>query len=226
MVRGLCRVLRNRDPATARSITLSDRRDEMHPLSRTQSERMPTLRVGRQIDITNSAWMAAMTDTVTPNIELDPTTPLNTAYAIVETRYTTLDLRTLHYYGGDFFRWTGTHYETVDSNTMRSYVYDFMDSADCPAKNGAAVQFTPTPRRVTDAIDALRAGADIPSSLRLPSWLSGNSTIAPMDVIACKNGLLHSRTRELYQHTPNFFNRTTLPYDYDPHAPQPLEWLG
>jgi putative DNA primase/helicase len=169
--------------------------------------------------------MAAMTNIVTPNIELDPTTPLNTAYAIVETRYTTQDIRTLHYHCGDFFRWTGTHYEPVDSNTMRAYVYDFMDSADCPAKNGAAVQFTPTPRRVTDAIDALRAVADIPSTRQTPSWLSGNSAIAPLDVIACKNGLLNSRTRELYQHTPDFFNRTTLPYDYSPHAAAPLGWI-
>jgi putative DNA primase/helicase len=166
-----------------------------------------------------------MMDTVTPNIELDPTTPYNTAYAIVETRYTTQGNRTLHYHGGDFLRWTGTHYELVDSNTMRAQVYDFMDSADCPAKNGTTVQFNPTFRRVNEAIDALKAAADLPSTHQSPSWVSGNSAIAPKDVIACKNGLLNSRTRELYEHTPNFFNRTALPYDYNPHAAPPLGWI-
>jgi putative DNA primase/helicase len=170
--------------------------------------------------------MATMTDTITPNVELDPATPLNTAHAIVETRYTSQAGRTLHYHSGEFFRWTGTHYEAVDGDTMRSHVYDFMDSADCPAKNGTTTQFTPTPRRVTDAIDALRAITNLPSTVQSPTWLSGTSTLAPSDMIACKNGLLYSPSRTLYQHTPDFFNRTALPYDFDPRAPLPSEWLG
>jgi putative DNA primase/helicase len=179
-----------------------------------------------KINFANSAWMAAMMDTITPNIELDPTTPLNTAYAIVETRYTVLGIATLRYYCGEFFHWTGTHYELVDSNTMRSHVYSFMDSADCPAKNGTTSQFTANSRRVTEVIDALKAVTNIPSKFQSPSWLSGNSAIAPADVIACKNGLLNSRTRELYQHTPDFFNLTMLPYDYNPQAAPPLEWIS
>jgi putative DNA primase/helicase len=170
--------------------------------------------------------MAEMTETIAPNVELDPATPLNTAHAIVETRYTTQGARTLHHHSGEFFRWAGTHYEPVDGDTMRSHVYDFMDSADCPAKNGATIQFNPTPRRVTDAIDALRAIANVPSSLQSPAWLSGISPLPPADMVACKNGLLHIPDRKLYQHTPDLFNRTALPYDYDPHASPPLEWLG
>jgi putative DNA primase/helicase len=44
-------------------------------------------------------------------------------------------------------------------------------------------------------------------------------------VIAATNGLLDVHTRQLRPLTPGFFNLVSVPFDYDPNAPQPTRWL-
>lgn len=51
-------------------------------------------------------------------------------------------------------------------------------------------------------------------------------SIDPMDVLACRNGLLNIRTRDLYALTPRFFNQVSVPFAYDETAPEPKEWLA
>ena len=45
------------------------------------------------------------------------------------------------------------------------------------------------------------------------------------DLIACRNGLLNIRSGALLPHTPYLFNVNSLPFDYDPEASRPEEWL-
>lgn len=45
-------------------------------------------------------------------------------------------------------------------------------------------------------------------------------------IVACANGLLAVRTRDLYALTPAFFNRVSVPFDYAPDAEAPKEWLA
>lgn len=40
-----------------------------------------------------------------------------------------------------------------------------------------------------------------------------------------ENGLLHVPTRQLWPHTPSFFNHHALPFSYLPEAPQPTQWI-
>lgn len=51
-------------------------------------------------------------------------------------------------------------------------------------------------------------------------------SIDPKDVLACRNGLLNVRTRELFALTPAFFNQVSVPFAYDETAPEPKEWLA
>ena len=155
---------------------------------------------------------------------LDRGTPWNTALAFIEINHTTNSKRTLHYYSGEFYGWTGSHYRKIDDSTIRSEVYYFLDSAEHITVSDVSLPFAPTSRRVTDVMDALRAAANLDSAISAPSWLCMND-LPPLEIVACKNGLLHLPSRKLFDHTPDFFTLAALPFCYEPNAPYPREWL-
>lgn len=43
-------------------------------------------------------------------------------------------------------------------------------------------------------------------------------------IVAVANGLLEVETRRLLPHSPQFFNQTAVPFDYDKNAPEPKRW--
>src|SRR5262249_4401350 len=139
-------------------------------------------------------------------------------------KYSAGETRTLLHQGGIFYGWTGTHYPTIDPDTIRSEVYYFLESADCITKGGNFLPFAPTARRVTDVIDALKGATNF-SGRHPPTWLSDAYNLPPSEIIACQNGLLHVPTRKLLPHTPDFFTLYALPYAFDANTPPPREWL-
>jgi putative DNA primase/helicase len=155
---------------------------------------------------------------------LDPGTPLNTARAFLELKYSIEEIRTLYHQNGAFYRYKGTHYTEFENDGLRSELWHFLDSADCESNTGPIVPFRPTVRRVTDVIDALKAAAYLPLSSD-PSWLEDGPNPPPDEVISCQNGLLHLPKRKLIAHTPTFFTHTALPFAYDPNAPAPTALL-
>ena len=46
-----------------------------------------------------------------------------------------------------------------------------------------------------------------------------------MEIIACRNGLLHVPSGKLLEPTPRFFTRNALAFDFLPDAPAPRQWL-
>jgi putative DNA primase/helicase len=56
-----------------------------------------------------------------------------------------------------------------------------------------------------------------------PSWLNDASMGV---IVAVNNGLLDVEARQLLPHTPQFFNQTFVPFDYDEDAPEPKHWYA
>jgi putative DNA primase/helicase len=156
---------------------------------------------------------------------LDRSTPLNTAYAFIEIAYTTSDTCTLRHQSGEFYCWTGTHYKKVDSDSIRSRIYSFLDGADHVTGSSLSVPFNPTSRRVTEVLDALKAASNLDSSISPPVWLGERKEPPPLEIVACQNGLLHIPSRKLLSHTPEFFTLNAVPFSYQPNAAAPREWL-
>jgi putative DNA primase/helicase len=157
---------------------------------------------------------------------LDPSAPYEAAKALVERLYTLGAIRTLHRYGGEFWRWCGSHYGQAEGGEMRAAVYRFLDCAFRPARGGGHEPFSPNRSSVGDVLDALAALVQQPSTLRMPAWLATGDADRPAaaDLIACRNGLLHVPTRRLLPHTPDLFNGHALGFSYQPDAPAPAEW--
>jgi len=157
---------------------------------------------------------------------LDPQDPMPTAEAFVAMHHQHGGTRTLHHHRNEFFAWTGTHYQEQDHAGIRAKLYTWLKRAKRITEEGAPpVDFKPTRNKVADVIEALRAVAYLGSEIEPPALLDPNVQIPPENLVSCQNGLLHLPVGKLYSHTPAFFSTFSLPFDYDPDAPEPVEWL-
>lgn len=174
--------------------------------------------------ILNDEELAALNDADMPCV-LSRTEPLRSARDFVERRFNVAGLKTLLYWEGDFYRWTGSCYALMTQDDVRSELYEFLDGAFTVTKSGENLPFRPDRRSVADVIDALKALANVGGRRSAPSWLNNEATSAS-EFIALRNGLLHLPTGELRKPTPAYFGLNALSFDYDPSAPQPTQWLA
>lgn len=135
---------------------------------------------------------------------------------------------TLHT-NGDWLEYRNGAYALVEAKTMQSKLYHILNDAVVVAKveddKPIYQPFNPDPtkvRRVTEGLEAVcheEADAKAP-----PVWL-GEAGPPPLEIISLRNGLLHLPSGELLPPTPDFFTRNALDLEYDPGAPEPVEWI-
>jgi putative DNA primase/helicase len=119
----------------------------------------------------------------------------------------------MRYWRGDFYGWCGTHYEAIENDEIRARLYRFLETA----KLADGKRFNPTSKKVSDVIDALKAEALL---------FSAHEPDSDRDIVAFKNGLLRLSTEQIEPHNPKRFSLYCLPFDYNPHLPEPTEWLN
>jgi len=74
------------------------------------------------------------------------------------------------------------------------------------------------------ALAAIRALTHLDMEFLPPCWIGGRGS-DPRSTLAMRNGILDLATGTLTPATPDFFTVNPLPYDYDPEAAEPREWL-
>jgi putative DNA primase/helicase len=169
--------------------------------------------------------VAEFTSPVEPRLTLDPSNPLPSARAFIERNYTTGDHRTLVHHAGQFFGWSGAHYPVIEDADIRAGIYTFLEGAVRKTEK-KLVPFKPTTSKVNNVLDALKAAANLPTSITAPAWLDGDSDLpCPAEIVSCRNGLLHLPTLELLSATPNFFGMNAVEFPFLPNAPKPVQWL-
>jgi len=128
---------------------------------------------------------------------------------------------TLHFWKGDFWRWTGRCYERLDESEFRATLNqfvrrDFDKYATTDAKGRRAHV---TSSRVTNVQRALEGIVLLPSSKDQPFGIGRMEHVT--DLLALNNGLLDLRefvasgTATLRAHTPEWFSCAALPFDFD-----------
>jgi putative DNA primase/helicase len=119
--------------------------------------------------------------------------------------------------------WRTSHWVEVDERSVRALLYRFTENATYETEKNPK-PWAPNRRKIGDVLDALAAICILSTDVNQPSWLydehSGKSTI-----VAVANGLLEVERKRLFPHTPDFFNQTSVPFNYDPAAAQPTKWL-
>lgn len=122
-------------------------------------------------------------------------------------------------------RWTGTCWRELDEQQMRASLYTRLEHATYTAGldkdgNPEIRDWAPTRTKISNLLDALGAITLLPTEVDAPSWIDRDEQ-DPTPIVACRNGLLRIRDRELLAHGPGFFNIVSVPFDYDPAATAP-----
>lgn len=97
--------------------------------------------------------------------------PLRSARAFLFYNYTSDGLSTLRHGAGTWYAWTGTHYEELKPDTLRSQVWRWLSGCETEAivtgtdgkRASKPVPFEPTSRHVSGLIDALKGLCDVPN---------------------------------------------------------------
>jgi putative DNA primase/helicase len=131
-------------------------------------------------------------------------------------------LSTLRYWRGGWWMWKTSHWVEVEASAVRSVLYRFTENAFYFVGK-APQRWAPNRHKINDLIDALAGICLLPNDVDQPSWLDAEP--AGDNIVSVKNGLLDVGSRRLVSHTPAYFNQTSVPFAYDPGAPEPRRWL-
>jgi len=85
-----------------------------------------------------------------------------------------------------------------------------------------------SPTKVQRALGELKAATIVDHyGVELPCWIDSVAGMPPArELIVCRNGILHPGTGRLYAHSDSLLTYNALPFDYDPTAPAPAQWLA
>jgi len=131
------------------------------------------------------------------------------------------DAPILRYWRGGWWVWRTTHWVEVETRTVRSLLYAFTEHA---VYRDLLIykRWLPNRRKIGDLLEALGSITILPDDTDQPSWLDHRKSGT---IVAVSNGLLDLVSCNLYPHTPRFFNQTSVPFAYEPHAAKPRHWL-
>lgn len=168
------------------------------------------------------------TDPPSETVILNPSDPYPGAREFERRCYRHGDFRTLHEQAGVFYAFDGSAYQETEASSIRSHVWNWANRAQMYTKKGDGtelVPFRPTTSKVNNLLDAIRAVTHLKAEHSPPCWLEDEESDPPAsEIVACKNGLLDVRDRELHPSTPRFFTRNALPFPYQARPPQPTRW--
>jgi putative DNA primase/helicase len=152
---------------------------------------------------------------------------------------------TQRFWNGDFWRWDGTAYRPVAEPELKAELARIakmeFDRANAEAvgiweRNGGKganghVIARPQCHRVsnvllgnvTTALSSLTLATmrDVPAQ---PAWLDGDAPWPAIEALPCANGIVRVPTGGLEPLSPRFFNSWSVPYRFDPDAPDPDLW--
>lgn len=153
-------------------------------------------------------------------IEMDTGNPMESAQAFLEFERTTL----LKNNGAWLDYYTNCYIE-VEEGGILADLYPFIGRTINPEGEMNVAKTT----QVKNIMHALESAVFKDRRLlEPPCWLSEEKgDPEPDDIISCRNGLLNVKTGDLLPHTPRFFTRNGLDFDYeDPiWADPPRLWL-
>lgn len=152
-----------------------------------------------------------------------PAAPLAVARVMLKTLYDLDSTPTLRHWRGGWQEWQRSRWAEVEERTMAQVAYEFTEHAVYLNPKDEYVPWLPNRSRVADLLAALAAPIHLREVVGMPSWLDGTEYDGL--IVAVENGLLDVGKRVLMPHTPRFFNSVSVPFPYDPDAPEPKRWL-
>jgi putative DNA primase/helicase len=159
-----------------------------------------------------------------PQVLPPPSEPMQVARQFVQEHCLhngSSDAVTLRYWHGGWWAWRLSHWVEVENRAVRALLYAFTEHAVYMGVLAPA-PWSPTRRKIGDLLEALMAIVILSDEIDQPCWIDQRPSGT---IVAVANGLLDITSRDLHEHTPLYFNLTSVPFDYDLAAPKPTKWL-
>lgn len=135
---------------------------------------------------------------------------------LAENSFAIDELVTLRHWRGDFYSWTGSHYQSIKKDELQSEIRSWLRTN---ARERASNQL------VEELLADLRSQGMVKADLELPVSLDGKAY--KPNLISLANGVLDldrliaGDPAPLRSHDPALFTLTSLPFPYDPSATCP-----
>ena len=162
-----------------------------------------------------------------------PGQPIKTARVLAAADLATEQgLPSLRWHRGGFTRWDGSAWLSEPDSAVEQQLYLICEHAKYEERDedddGEGVtrvrSWNPSPSSIAPLMKILGVAVlQLPHRLNQPFWITAGAE--ERELIPVGNGLLNARTRELMPHSADFYNSWSLPYDFDPDAGEPKEWL-
>jgi len=152
-----------------------------------------------------------------------PSEPMAVARVYVDAHCKRADTLILRHWRGGWWQWKLSHWREIEDRTVESWLWNFTEHAVYAGSKDTLFPWAPTRHKIGDLLAALAAICILTEDLHQPCWLDDTNSGT---IVATANGLLDVDARTLTAHTPQFFNQTSVPFNYDPAAPRPNRWLG
>jgi putative DNA primase/helicase len=151
-----------------------------------------------------------------------PSMPMAVARLLVDRHFTVDNCSTLRHWRGSWWHWQTSHWTELEDRGVRTLLYRFTENAFY-WQGTMPQRWAPNRKKITDLVDALAAVCMLPQDIGQPSWLDDQHRNGV--IVSVGNGLLDIAQQKLLPHTPQYFNTTSVPFNYDPKAPPPERWL-
>jgi len=153
-----------------------------------------------------------------------PNMPYEVAAIFMEQKhYTAAMERTLYWWRNTWMIWRGSCWQELTRASLRAQLYHFTAAATYINAKGEQKAWAPTEKKISDLAGALASLCELADAVDAPCWLDGRKTGT---IIPAANGLLDITSKQLYPHTPQFFNLHAVPFAYDATAPEPKHWFA
>ena len=158
-----------------------------------------------------------------PSVLPPPSAPMQVAREFVANHCLRDGVPILRYWRDGWWAWRTSHWCEIDRRMVRSMLYTFTEHSVYFNDAGDPKRWAPTRHKIGDLLEALGAIVILSDAFDQPGWLDNR---IHGTIVAVANGLLDIERRQLLPHTPQFFNQTSVPFDYDACGPEATEWLA
>lgn len=146
---------------------------------------------------------------------IDPKEPYEVARGFVLERAWVGGMPSLRHFRDDWYDFTGNRYALREPKEIRKRVNTFLVDHGCQPKE----------KLLNEVVGQTTLATLLPDRGNPPFWIERKEDDPVDNLIAFKNCLYDPERDETYPHSPRYFGLNPLPFDYDPGAPEPREWL-
>ena len=145
------------------------------------------------------------------------------ARLMIDEEYRYADSATLRYWNDAFWKWNGSSYEEVGTETVRNAAYRFLEKVNC----------NPNKSRASELVTALEAEVEIDPRRHPPAWLRYADYLRNYTPLAFAGSIAAAdfsrisipQTLPTIPATPDLFVHGARRFDYDPKADS-FDWQG